>query len=194
VFSVCRQSIGINGELVWLPSSHVYAVVKSTLGFAGSARVVEADSVRSLPKRDLPLGIVLDACPDIGEITQDQTIRHWRDLLAAAETIRPMLGVSPSAWAAEACAILGEQQAAITLAAIYQRADQISSPGGYLRSLTDRAKDGKFSTWPMIMALLRAKLEQNKLAKGEGNDSDHPKPTQMEVSSALLRTLQNRKP
>ncbi|WP_407804107.1 replication initiation protein RepC, partial [Staphylococcus aureus] len=36
------------------------------------------------------------------------------------------------------------------------------SPGGYLRSLTDRGKDGKFSTWPMIMALLRAKLDGQK--------------------------------
>ncbi|WP_348524808.1 replication initiation protein RepC [Mesorhizobium huakuii] len=33
----------------------------------------------------------------------------------------------------------GEQQAAITLTAIYQRADQINSAGGYLRCLTDRA-------------------------------------------------------
>lgn len=56
----------------------------------------------------------------------------------------------------------GDEQAAITLAAIYQKADQINSAGGYLRSLTDRAKDGKFSVWPMIMALLRAKLDRSK--------------------------------
>jgi replication initiation protein RepC len=54
---------------------------------------------------------------------------------------------------------MGEQQAAITIAAIYQRQDQINSAGGYLRSLTDRAKAGKFSVWPMVMALLRAKLD-----------------------------------
>lgn len=33
------------------------------------------------------------------------------------------------------------------------------SAGGYLRSLTERAKDRKFSVWSMIMALLRAKLD-----------------------------------
>ncbi|WP_414735988.1 replication initiation protein RepC [Ensifer adhaerens] len=27
----------------------------------------------------------------------------------------------------------------------YQRADQINSPGGYLRSLTDKAREGKWS-------------------------------------------------
>jgi replication initiation protein RepC len=57
---------------------------------------------------------------------------------------------------------VGEQQAATTIAAIYQKSDQIISAGGPLRSLTDRAKDGKFSVWPMSMALSRAKFEASK--------------------------------
>ncbi|WLB24512.1 plasmid replication protein RepC [Bradyrhizobium japonicum] len=118
-------------------------------------------NLRSLPKRELPLGIVLDACPNMRWLGKGSEIRHWKDLLAAAELARPMLGISPSAWR-EAREVLGDQQAAITLAAIYQKADQINSAGGYLRSLTDRAKDGKFSVWPMIMALLRAKLDGSK--------------------------------
>ncbi len=64
---------------------------------------------------------------------------------------------------------MGEQQAAITLAAIHQKSDQIKSPGGYLRNLTERAKEGKFSTWPMIMALLRAKLDAAK-AQSSGTE------------------------
>lgn len=134
----------------------------------GLARKAEAGgsptanhNLRSLPKRELPLGIVLDACPNIRWLVKGSEIRHWRDLLAAAELARPMLGISPSAWQ-EARDVLGDQQAAITLAAIYQKADQINSGGGYLRSLTDRAKNGKFSVWPMIMALLRAKLDGSK--------------------------------
>lgn len=124
-------------------------------------KVAATDNLRNLPKRELPLGIVLDACPDMRWLMKDGEIRHWRDLLAAAELARPMLGISPSAWC-EAREVLGEQQAAITLAAIYQKSDQISSAGGYLRSLTDRTRDGKFSVWPMIMALLRAKLDASK--------------------------------
>ena len=81
-------------------------------------------------------------------------IRNWRDFLTAADLARPVLGISPSAWE-DARVALGEQQAAITIAAIYQKSDQIKSPGGYLRNLTERAKEGKFSAWPMIMALLR---------------------------------------
>lgn len=150
----------------------------------------ETDNVRSLPKRELPLGIVLDACPSVLELAQGGEIRRWRDFLAAAELARPALGISLSAWR-EAREALGEQHAAITLAAIYQRADQIGSPGGYLRSLTDRARDGKFSTWPMIMALLRAKLDAQKplgnaerpQSAGSGEGSN------LQISEALLKSL-----
>ncbi len=78
--------------------------------------------------------------------------------MAATELVRPMLGISPSAWG-EAIAVLGPDHAAATLAAIYQRADLIHSAGGYLRNLVTRARNGQFTVWPMLMALLRAKLE-----------------------------------
>lgn len=127
----------------------------------------ENDNVRSMPKRELPLGIVLDACPNMLWLVKGGGgIRNWREFLAAVETARPVLGISASAWE-DAKVAMGEQQAGITLAAIYQRVDQIKSPGGYLRNLTERAKEGKFSTWPMIMALLRAKLDAAK-AGGTG--------------------------
>jgi Replication protein C C-terminal region. len=119
------------------------------------------DKLTSLPKRDLPLALVLDACSDLRDLSRDGDIRHWHDFLATVEFARPMLGISPSAWA-EARAVMGDQQAAITLAAMLQRAAEIKNAGGYLRNLTERAKEGKFSTWPMVMALLRAKLEGQK--------------------------------
>lgn len=124
----------------------------------------ESDNLRSLPKRELPLGIVLDACPNLLWLVKGGGgIRNWREFLATTDLARSVLGISPSAWE-EAQVAMGEQPAAITLAAIYQRSDQIKSPGGYLRNLTERAKEGKFSTWPMIMALLRAKLDAAKAA------------------------------
>jgi replication initiation protein RepC len=84
-------------------------------------------------------------------------------------------------------------QAAITLAAILQRSDQINSAGGYLRSLTDKAREGKFSTWPMVMALLRAKLDASRssAAKAPEPQSDGNKAGErLEVSDALLRSLE----
>jgi replication initiation protein RepC len=38
----------------------------------------------------------------------------------------------------------------------------IQSPGGYLRNLTEKARAGKFSTWPMLTALWRLQHGQNK--------------------------------
>ncbi|WP_404650794.1 plasmid replication protein RepC [Bradyrhizobium sp. USDA 336] len=154
-------------------------------------------NLRSLPKRELPLGIVLDACPNMRWLSKGSEIRHWKDLVAAAELARPMLGISPSAWR-EAREVLGDQQAAITLAAIHQKADQINSAGGYLRSLTDRAKDGKFSVWPMIMALLRAKLDGSKPtpppAGGPARFGGKPTQTGAYQASAELRASIARRP
>jgi len=176
------------------PDSHSDS--ESGLGnYEEAASTAETANVRSLPKRDLPLGIVLDACPNLLEMAQGGQIRHWRDLLAAAEAARPMLGVSPSAWK-DAQGVLGEQQAAITLAAIYQRSAQINNAGGYLRSLTDRARDGKFSTWPMVMALLRAKLDagkaENPAGKGQGGEDARGSQGggQLQISDALRRSLE----
>ncbi|MCC0013265.1 MAG: replication initiation protein RepC [Rhodobiaceae bacterium] len=155
------------------------------------ASVAEPDNLRSLPQRDLPLGIVLDACPDLKDLAQGGEIRHWRDFLAAAEVARPMLGISPSAWA-EACEAMGEMQAAITLAAILQRSDQINSAGGYLRSLTDKARVGQFSTWPMVMALLRAKLDADKAAEKANERKPYvrdPEKGRLQVSDALIKSL-----
>jgi len=154
----------------------------------------EADNLRSLPQRELPLGIVLDACPDIADLAQGGGIRHWSDFLAAVEVARPMLGVSPSAWL-EACQAMGELQAGIALAAILQRSDQINSAGGYLRSLTDKARDGQFSTWPMVMALLRSKLDAEKKtvqSRSEMPETNHSEEG-WEVSDALLKTLKRPK-
>jgi replication initiation protein RepC len=88
---------------------------------------------------------------------------------------------------------MGEQHAAITLAAIYQRTEQINNAGGYLRSLTDRAREGKFSTWPMIMALVRAKLDAQKTeskAPSARAPADRGDGSRLQVSPALLKSLQ----
>ncbi|MCO5066769.1 MAG: replication initiation protein RepC [Rhizobiaceae bacterium] len=122
---------------------------------SGSAE--PTDNVRSLPRRDLPLGMVLSACPDIVPYAEGGQIRTWRDLAAAADRTRPSMGVSPSAWQ-DAVEVMGLQSASIVLAAILQRAEHIRSRGGYLRDLTERAREQKFSVWPMITALLNARM------------------------------------
>ena len=105
-----------------------------------------------------PLGMVLDACPDIVDYCRGG-ISNWRDLLAAASVVRSALGVSPSAWQ-EAQTILGEKSAAIVIAAILQRGASITSAGGYLRELTRRAQANTFSIGPMLMALISARQKK----------------------------------
>lgn len=102
----------------------------------------------------IPLGLVLKACPDI-EPYAHNGLRHWHDLVAAAGHVRGMMGISPDAWEAS-MRHMGPEVAAITVAAILQRVDAIHSPGGYLRSLTEKAANDSFSPAPMVMALLRA--------------------------------------
>ena len=105
-----------------------------------------------------PLGMVLQACPDIADYAREG-ISNWRDFLATAAVVRPMLGISPSAWE-EARAVLGEVQAAVVVAAILQRHAMIASAGGYLRSLTRKAEEGGFSLGPMLMALIGSRKRE----------------------------------
>jgi replication initiation protein RepC len=106
--------------------------------------------------RTYPLGMVLQACPDIIDYARGGEISSWRDLATAAATVRSALGVSPDAWS-QALDAMGEHDAAIVIAAILQRGEEIKSAGGYLRVLTAKARAGEFSLGPVLMALLRGK-------------------------------------
>ena len=113
------------------------------------------------PQQGFPLGMVLDACPDIVDYAKGG-ISNWRDLLIVAAMVRSMLGISSSAWEA-AQSVMGELPAAIVVAAILQRGAAISSAGGYLRELTRKAEAGEFSLGPMLMALIgRRKREKRR--------------------------------
>ena len=109
-----------------------------------------------------PLGMVLQACPDIVDYARGG-VGSWGDFLAAAQVVRAALGVSPSAWEA-ARAAMGEKSAAIVVAAILQRGPAISSAGGYLRDLTRKAEAKAFSIGPMLMALIASRNREKKRA------------------------------
>ncbi|KPN62651.1 Replication protein C C-terminal region [Aliiroseovarius crassostreae] len=106
----------------------------------------------------LPLGLVLKATPDLRDYAPDG-IRDWHQLVVTAAFVRGMLGISEHAWH-EACRIMGDVNAAISVACMLQRADHIAKPGGYLRSLSARAAEGQFTPGPMVMALLRAENDR----------------------------------
>ena len=105
----------------------------------------------NLPR--IPLGLVLAACSEY-QTYAERPVRHWHDLVRVADVIRPMMGVSPSAWD-EAKRHMGPEEASVVILAMLERFGDIRSPGGYLRSLSAKAALGEFSCGPMIMALMR---------------------------------------
>jgi replication initiation protein RepC len=109
-----------------------------------------------------PLGMVLNACPDIVDYAKGG-IASWRDLLATAAVVRSMVGISPSAWE-EAQIVMGEVQAAVVVACILQRGAAIHSAGAYLRGLTRKAQAGEFSIGPVLMALINTRRGEKKRA------------------------------
>jgi replication initiation protein RepC len=116
----------------------------------------------NVQRTGFPLGMILKACPDIAMYTRDG-ISSWNELFDTAKIVRSALGISPSAWEA-AREAMGDAEAAVTIAAILQRAQDIRSPGGYLRGLTEKAAAGGFSTGPMIMALMRKPVQKDAIA------------------------------
>ncbi|MEG3661930.1 plasmid replication protein RepC [Celeribacter halophilus] len=112
---------------------------------------VSEDKTPSLP--NLPLGLVLRSCREILTYA-DGSVRHWHEFVGLAERVRPMMGISPSAWE-EAKQNMGPAEAAVVLAAMLEKISDIRSPGGYLRSLSAKAAVGEFSSGPMVMALMR---------------------------------------
>lgn len=104
----------------------------------------------------VPLDRVVSVCPEILMYCGHQ-IGSWRDLIRAADTVRPMMGITSSLWH-EAKQTMGEEAASTTLAAMLQRFQHIRSPGAYLRKLCAKAASKKFTPVPMLMALSRNRL------------------------------------
>ena len=98
------------------------------------------------------LGLFKSACSEFVSMLPDE-LRSWRDVVDRADTMRAMLGISTDAMR-RATAAMGPIDAAIAVACILQRHEAIQSPGGYLRALTARAAEGKFSVRPMVDALI----------------------------------------
>lgn len=142
------------------------------------------------PESAYTLGLVMEACPDVNIWASGGRVRSWSEFLKTASLIRPMLGISPDAWA-EALSGLGETQAHIVVATILQRSihsseaatlassspgsaevvvngsPAIRSAGGYLRALTEQARAGEFALGPVLMALIGQRL---KARRGKTSD------------------------
>jgi replication initiation protein RepC len=113
----------------------------------------EGEAVENVAKT-YPLGLVMKACPEIVDYAVNG-IGSWREFTGTAAQVRGYLGISPSAFE-DAVHVLGQENTAIVIACMLQRAETINSAGGYLRALTEKARAGEFSVGPMLMAALRS--------------------------------------
>jgi replication initiation protein RepC len=159
VFEILRQHLGQHEQKP--ATAHVHPTddcIEPEPEAAPVCPTAAAPSLKPQTLNTIPVRLIVEACPDFGDYASDD-IRTVRDVIATATLIRPLLGVSPSAWE-DACTVMGEGQASATLAAILQKGDAIKNPGGYLRTLTRRASAGQFSIWPMLMALTTSRLRR----------------------------------
>lgn len=143
----------------------------SGLAQAKQAREGEEDvGGTKRPSFGTPLAMVFEACPDIldyipGQEGQGASPPSWAEFLKAAELVRAMLGISPDAWR-DAVETMGQADASIVVAAILQKGDEVRFPGGYLRALTEKKREGQFSVGPILMALIGTKLKAMRGEKG----------------------------
>ena len=108
-------------------------------------------------KPPVSLGLFAQACPEFVRYAGGH-IRSWHEVLSTAELVRAALGISPDAMR-HARAVMGDVPAGVAVAWILERQEVIRSPGGYLRSLSARAVEDRFSVRPMLDALLNARLK-----------------------------------
>jgi replication initiation protein RepC len=141
---------------------HSLIELEPSLQEGRAARAEPNPKTPAATERTYPLGMVLSACPDIVDYAKGG-IANWRDFLATATVVRPMLGISPSAWE-EARTVMGEAEAAVVVACLLQRSSTIQSAGGYLRELTRKAGEGEFSLGPILMAQINARNRERRSA------------------------------
>ena len=147
-----RQGEGIGGSEELTSEPHV----DTSPGRGGGrpSQSLGTDALEPQPdrlRRPLPVRLVVETFPAIRDYGRRGAVDSADELVGAAEIARSALGISPSAFA-EARAAMGSFEAAVAVAFILEHHETIRSPGGYLRSLTDRAGEGAFSAWAIVLS------------------------------------------
>ncbi len=128
---------------------HLQSSDKDSLDMKGAVNTLVPQPSR------LSLDLVLSTCKEIGSYSVDP-IQNWHQLESSADMLAPMIGVSRQQWS-ETVSVMGRSVAAVVLAAMLEQLEVIRSPAAYLRTLTRKAADGKFSPLPMLNALTNRK-------------------------------------
>ena len=115
----------------------------SEIGHNGPGDRASVDTGDALP--DEPPAATPKFLVRVSPPLQDQLLTPsptWSDIVDAADCLRHQLGISRAAWI-DACHALGRYQAATAVAIIAAKRETIRSPGGYLRGMIARGRDGE---------------------------------------------------
>ena len=99
------------------------------------------------------LPLVMEACPESLSFAIDH-VRTWCDLIRFSDILAPMVRIGRDLLE-EARRSMGTVEAAVAVMCIVQMGSKVRSPGAYLRTLSNMAMLGNFSTNAMVRALLR---------------------------------------
>lgn len=103
----------------------------------------------------IPLSLVLEAVPEVGDYLEDLAGAAWEDLVDAVGRAAPLMGINLSA-VREAREAMGRNRAAVALTTILARwkdGEIRSSAGGYLRAMCEREKVGCLHLLPSLYGL-----------------------------------------
>ncbi|MDX0178010.1 plasmid replication protein RepC [Sinorhizobium meliloti] len=112
----------------------------------------ESNQPRRVPQAMVALQDVLRAVPALK--TYGFAPSSWAELARAVPLMCRFAGISEDA-RARAVEQMGEQQAAVAVAVTLEKYDRqdVSSPGGYLRAMTDRARAGELNLARSVFGL-----------------------------------------
>lgn len=103
----------------------------------------------------IPLSLVLEAVPEVGDYLEDLAGASWEDLVDAVGRAAPLMGINLSA-VREAREAMGRNRATVALTTILARwkdGEIRSSAGGYLRAMCEREKIGCLHLLPSLYGL-----------------------------------------
>ncbi|GGL36078.1 replication initiation protein [Caulobacter rhizosphaerae] len=109
----------------------------------------------AISEEAIPLSLVLEAVPELGDFLEDPATAQWEDLVDAVGRAAPLMGVNLSA-VREARDAMGRNRAAIALATVLARwkdGEIRSSAGGYLRAMCERERGGALKLLPSLFGL-----------------------------------------
>ncbi|MCP3468604.1 plasmid replication protein RepC [Bradyrhizobium sp. CCGUVB23] len=121
-----------------------------------------SEEIQSQILAAVSVSLIRSACPQACEIT-GRAFKNWPELVAGADMMRIMIGLSDAAWS-DGTTRVGRYAAAAILATVLEKSmrspDRISSPGGYFRAMVDRGVEGSLHLEKSLFGLADGALKR----------------------------------